>query len=150
MNIVILGAGQVGSSLARNLANEDNDITIIDNDGIALRELREKLDINTHIGQASHPDVLEQANVNDADIEAFLTLQAKEAKDNFRKVRKKSKDNSNNQNVIAKCEGNRIVIVPAPGNDNDEGWVPRLRAEGEKMSYLAVLQTGVSKNMMLK
>ena len=32
MNIVILGAGQVGGSLARNLANEDNDITIIDTD----------------------------------------------------------------------------------------------------------------------
>jgi len=44
VNIVILGAGQVGSSLARNLANEDNDITIIDTDKNALKELREKLD----------------------------------------------------------------------------------------------------------
>lgn len=73
MNIVILGAGQVGSSLARNLANEDNDITIIDSDKAALRELREKLDVHTKQGHASHPDVLEQANVNDADMIIAVT-----------------------------------------------------------------------------
>jgi len=73
VNIVILGAGQVGSSLARNLAVEDNDITIIDTNVVALRELREKLDVNTRIGEASHPDVLEQANVNDADMVIAVT-----------------------------------------------------------------------------
>ncbi len=73
MNIVILGAGQVGRSLARNLAIEDNDITIIDTDVVALRELREKLDINTRVGEASHPNVLEQANVNDADMLIAVT-----------------------------------------------------------------------------
>ena len=73
MNIVILGAGQVGSSLARNLANEDNDITIIDTDKNALKELREKLDVHTRYGYASHPDVLEQANVNDADMLIAVT-----------------------------------------------------------------------------
>ena len=73
MNIVILGAGQVGGSLAKNLANEDNDITIIDSDKLALRELREKLDVHTKQGQASHPDVLEQANVNDADMLIAVT-----------------------------------------------------------------------------
>lgn len=73
MNIVILGAGQVGSSLARNLANEDNDITIIDSNVGSLRELREKLDVNTRQGEAAHPDVLEQANVNDADMLIAVT-----------------------------------------------------------------------------
>ena len=73
MNIVILGAGQVGSSLARNLANEDNDITIIDTDKSTLRELREKLDVHTRQGHASHPDVLEQANANEADMLIAVT-----------------------------------------------------------------------------
>ncbi len=73
MNIVILGAGQVGASLARNLANEDNDVTIIDTDATVLRELREKLDVHTKQGHASHPDVLEQANVNDADMLIAVT-----------------------------------------------------------------------------
>ncbi len=73
MNIVILGAGQVGSSLARNLASEDNDITIIDSDKATLRDLREKLDVHTKQGHAAHPDVLEQANVNDADMLIAVT-----------------------------------------------------------------------------
>lgn len=73
MNIVILGAGQVGRSLAQNLANEDNDITIIDRDKSALKELREKLDVHTRFGHASHPDVLEQANVNNADMLIAVT-----------------------------------------------------------------------------
>ena len=73
MNIVILGAGQVGSSLARNLASEDNDITIIDSDKATLRDLREKLDVHTKHGHAAHPDVLEQANVNDADMLIAVT-----------------------------------------------------------------------------
>jgi len=73
MNIVILGAGQVGTSLAINLATEDNDLTIIDIDPAVLRELREKLDVHTTQGQASHPDVLEQANVNDADMLIAVT-----------------------------------------------------------------------------
>jgi trk system potassium uptake protein TrkA len=73
MNIVILGAGQVGSSLARNLASEDNDITIIDSNKASLRELREKLDVHTKQGHAAHPDVLEQANVNSADMLIAVT-----------------------------------------------------------------------------
>jgi len=73
VNIVILGAGQVGRSLAQNLANEDNDITIIDRDKSALKELREKLDVHTRFGHASHPDVLEQANVNNADMLIAVT-----------------------------------------------------------------------------
>ena len=73
MNIIILGAGQVGSSLARSLANEDNDITIIDTSKSALRDLREKLDVHTYQGHASHPDVLEQANVNNTDMLIAVT-----------------------------------------------------------------------------
>lgn len=73
MNIVILGAGQVGSSLARSLASEDNDITIIDTDKSSLRELREKLDVHTQLGYASHPDILEMANANDADMLIAVT-----------------------------------------------------------------------------
>ncbi|MEE9328046.1 MAG: Trk system potassium transporter TrkA [Cocleimonas sp.] len=73
MNIVILGAGQVGSSLARSLASEDNDITIIDTNKSSLRDLREKLDVHTQLGFASHPDVLEQANANDADMIIAVT-----------------------------------------------------------------------------
>lgn len=73
MNIVIIGAGQVGTSLADSLATEDNDIVVIDQDADRLRQLREKLDIDTFQGNASHPDVLENANVMNADMMIAVT-----------------------------------------------------------------------------
>gem|GEM_PF-3812037 len=54
MKILILGAGQVGITLAENLAQETFDITIVDNDPSKLVELRDRLDIQTVEGQASH------------------------------------------------------------------------------------------------
>ncbi|WP_028487367.1 Trk system potassium transporter TrkA [Thiomicrorhabdus chilensis] len=68
MNIVILGAGQVGSSLAELLANENNDVTVVDLDSASLQRLQDRLDIRTVCGHASHPDVLEQADLEEADM----------------------------------------------------------------------------------
>ncbi|TDO97408.1 Trk system potassium transporter TrkA [Marinomonas balearica] len=68
MKIIIIGAGQVGATLAENLANEDNDITVIDSNQHRLRELQDRLDIQTVEGSGSHPDVLDQAGCNDADM----------------------------------------------------------------------------------
>ena len=61
MKILILGAGQVGSTLAENLAQEAFDITIVDINPSRLAELRDRLDIQTVEGQASHPNVLRRA-----------------------------------------------------------------------------------------
>ncbi|MBO6849466.1 MAG: NAD-binding protein, partial [Marinobacter sp.] len=66
MKILILGAGQVGGTLAENLANEANDITVIDSDSTRLRELQDRLDIRTVQGKASFPTVLRQAGAEDA------------------------------------------------------------------------------------
>ncbi|MDO3381703.1 Trk system potassium transporter TrkA [Gilvimarinus algae] len=73
MKIIILGAGQVGASLAENLADESNDITVIDTDNTRLRELRDRLDIGVVNGEGSHPDVLVQAGVEDADMLVAVT-----------------------------------------------------------------------------
>ncbi|MFC4257596.1 Trk system potassium transporter TrkA [Marinobacter lacisalsi] len=73
MKIIILGAGQVGGSLAENLANEANDITVIDSDGVRLRELQDRLDIRTVQGFASYPTVLRQAGAEDADMLIAVT-----------------------------------------------------------------------------
>lgn len=73
MKIIILGAGQVGSTLAENLANEDNDITVVDTKDKRLRELRDRLDIQTVHGMASHPGILEQAGADDADMLIAVT-----------------------------------------------------------------------------
>lgn len=73
MKIIILGAGQVGATLATNLASEDNDITIIDLKNTLLRELQDKLDIQTIQGNGAYPDVLEQAGGDDADMLIAVT-----------------------------------------------------------------------------
>lgn len=73
MKILILGAGQVGSSVAKNLASEANDITLVDCNPDVLTELRDKLDIQTVAGQASHPDVLARAGLADADMLIAVT-----------------------------------------------------------------------------
>jgi trk system potassium uptake protein TrkA len=73
MKIIILGAGQVGGTLAENLAREDNDITIVDTDAGRLRELQDRLDIRTIEGKASYPSVLEQAGAIDADMLIAVT-----------------------------------------------------------------------------
>jgi trk system potassium uptake protein TrkA len=73
MKIIILGAGQVGSSLADNLSSEDNDITVVDLDGRKLGILQDRLDIRTVKGRGSHPDILHSAGADDADMIIAVT-----------------------------------------------------------------------------
>ena len=73
MKIIILGAGQVGSSVAANLASEANDITVVDDNALILQDLQDRLDIRTVKGYASHPDVLKQAGADDADMIIAVT-----------------------------------------------------------------------------
>lgn len=74
MKIIILGAGQVGASIAEHLTREKNDVTVVDHSQDRLRELRDRLDIRVVHGHASYPDVLEQANIEDADMLIAVTV----------------------------------------------------------------------------
>ena len=73
MKILILGAGQVGSTVAESLVSEANDITVVDSDGDKLRQLQDRLDLRTLTGNAAHPSVLEQAGIADADMLLAVT-----------------------------------------------------------------------------
>ncbi len=73
MKIIILGAGQVGGSLAHNLASEANDITVVDNSEAKLQVLRDRLDIGVVTGLASHPEILIEAGIQDADMLIAVT-----------------------------------------------------------------------------
>ena len=73
MKIVIVGAGQVGTTLAENLARENNDITIVDINSAVLRALQDRLDIRTVTGTGCHPDVLVNAGIEDADMIVAVT-----------------------------------------------------------------------------
>lgn len=73
MKIIILGAGQVGGTLAENLVGENNDITIVDKDPERLRVLQDKYDLRVVHGFASHPNTLLEAGAADADMLVAVT-----------------------------------------------------------------------------
>ena len=73
MKILILGAGQVGKTVASALSHEHNDITVIDKNLQLLRALENRLDIRTVQGHAAHPDVLTRAGAEDADLILAVT-----------------------------------------------------------------------------
>jgi trk system potassium uptake protein TrkA len=68
MKIIICGAGQVGSQIARHLSAEGADVTIVDQDPGLVRRVTDSFDVNGVTGFASHPDVLERAGAEDADM----------------------------------------------------------------------------------
>jgi trk system potassium uptake protein len=73
MKIVILGAGQVGSSVAESLVSEANEITIVDSEPGRLARLQDRLDLRTVVGNAALPSVLERAGAEDADLLIAVT-----------------------------------------------------------------------------
>ncbi len=73
MKILILGAGQTGGTLAEHLASDAFDITLVDQDGQRLKELKDRLDIQTVHGHASRPDTLLAAGADDADLLIAVT-----------------------------------------------------------------------------
>ncbi len=73
MRVIILGAGQVGGTLAKNLAREDNDVTLIDIDEACLQKLQHRLDIQIVNGNASHPNTLLKAGIQQADMLIAVT-----------------------------------------------------------------------------
>lgn len=73
MKIIILGAGQVGRSVANALVSEANDITVVDQNDLLLQELQNRLDLSTVKGHAGHPDVLRRAGAEDADMILAVT-----------------------------------------------------------------------------
>ena len=73
MKIIILGAGQVGSSLAQALLSENHDITVVDTDEERLAGLQEKYDLRTVVGHVSYPNVLRRAGADEADMVIAVT-----------------------------------------------------------------------------
>lgn len=73
MKIIIVGAGQVGATLAENLVGERNDITLIDPMRDRLLQLQEKYDLRGVVGNGTHPDTLRAAGADDADMLIAVT-----------------------------------------------------------------------------
>ena len=68
MRIIIEGAGEVGSHLAKMLRTEANEVTVIDNDPRRIADLEETTDVNTVCGNLSSIEVLKEAGADKADL----------------------------------------------------------------------------------
>ena len=73
MKVIVCGAGQVGFNIARYLALEGNDVTVIDQRPDLVRRISDGLDVQGIVGHASHPDILEKAGAEDADMIIAVT-----------------------------------------------------------------------------
>ena len=74
MKVIICGAGQVGTTLARQLSSEENDVVVIDQSEELIRRMDDSLDVRGIVGYASRPSVLEEAGAADADMLIAATL----------------------------------------------------------------------------
>ena len=75
MKVIICGAGKVGTSIAKHLVAQGNEVTVIDQSKKLISEIKEKADLKTIIGSASYPSILENAGCRDADMIIAVTLQ---------------------------------------------------------------------------
>jgi trk system potassium uptake protein TrkA len=73
MRVIVCGAGQVGSSIARHLATEGMDVTVLDISPDQARRVDESYDVRGMVGHASHPETLERAGARDADMLIAVT-----------------------------------------------------------------------------
>jgi len=68
MNVLILGAGEVGFHIAQRLASEGNNVSVIDNDAARLQRVADTMDVKTILGYATHPSTLAQAGAENAEL----------------------------------------------------------------------------------
>ena len=58
MRVIVCGAGKVGTSIAEQLVNQNNDVTVIDQSEELILKLSDEVDLNTIVGSASYPSIL--------------------------------------------------------------------------------------------
>ncbi|MDH3704228.1 MAG: Trk system potassium transporter TrkA, partial [Alphaproteobacteria bacterium] len=73
MQVIICGAGQVGFHIAAYLASEQHEVTVIDQSAELIAKVNESLDVQAFVGNASQPDVLENAGAADSDMIIAVT-----------------------------------------------------------------------------
>ena len=73
MNIIICGAGRVGSNIAKMLIEQNHSITMIDQSSDDIQKINETLDVKAIVGKATSPAILEKANTKDADMIIAVT-----------------------------------------------------------------------------
>ena len=125
MKILILGASQVGISIAEVLVGEENDVTLVDRNPQLLQQLQNRLDIRTISGNAAHPSVLRSAGAEDASLILAVTdndevnMVACQVAETFfstptKIARIRSKEYINNADLFSNETGFHIDVVISP------------------------------------
>ncbi|MBI9053859.1 MAG: Trk system potassium transporter TrkA [Bacteroidales bacterium] len=104
MKIIIAGAGEVGTHLAKMLSNEFHDIMVIDPDEENLRSIDSNLDILTITGSATSFEVLKEAKIKKADLFISVT-QSEETNINAAMIAKKL----GAKKTIARVDNNEYI-----------------------------------------
>ncbi len=73
MHVLICGAGRVGQGIARRLAKEKHEITVIDENADLVDQVTTELDVRGVRGHAAHPEVLREARCADAEMIIAVT-----------------------------------------------------------------------------
>ena len=68
MNVIVVGAGEVGSYIAGRLSREGHNVSVVDIDAERLRQLGMELDVLTVEGSGTHPSVLADAGLSRCDL----------------------------------------------------------------------------------
>jgi trk/ktr system potassium uptake protein len=68
MNILVIGAGEVGHHLAGILSRDDHAVSVVDPDPAKARRMTESLDVQAMVGDGTRVDVLVSAGASKADL----------------------------------------------------------------------------------
>ena len=73
MNIIIVGAGIIGRTLAKLLSFDGHFVTVIDVEYSAIANVKNKIDVETVVGNAIDIDVLQNSGADNADMIIAVT-----------------------------------------------------------------------------
>ncbi len=73
MKITIVGAGVIGSNLAKDLSEQKHEVYIVEKDSEVASKANEKIDAKVLTGEGSDPEVLKQAGIESADLVIAVT-----------------------------------------------------------------------------
>ncbi len=130
MRIVIIGAGQVGSFLARELSN-DHDVVVIENNRERSEKIRDSLDVLSIYGQGDNPEILKQAGLDESDI-----LLAVSGDDRTNILSTLYANNLNLSNIICRVRNSKYAEYPGLLNNEKICVVSPSEIISEKLSIL--------------
>ena len=122
MNIIIIGAGKVGQTIARYLSDENDNVTIIYNKVQVLEKINDELDVMCVKGNCTDLRVLSEAGINEADILIAVTnsdelnmlccLAAKKIAAKYTVARVRTPHYDEDVTVLADAIGIDLIINP--------------------------------------